>query len=430
LSGGAEVTAMETRRFVLDSWLVGLCSTRFLLTIIFLTYAACLPVLRTAWGMSATQAGSISTGFQVGYAISLFGFSWLADRIGARRIFMISAALSAASAIAFAALARSYLSGLLLFTLVALAQGGVYTTAIMLIADRYPAAQRGMATGVLIAGSSMSHAASLLLAGTALARGGYQLAFATAAAGPVVGAFVTWLVLRDTPNVVHPRHAEMRIQTELLRNPEAMKLTAGYTAHSWELLGMWAWTPAFVAASLALSGVAATRATQIGAYITASFHVIGIVAPLAMGRLSDQLGRRAVLIGTGAASATCSLLFGWLVAAPLWLLFAIGAAFSFAALGDSPVLSVATTEAVHPAYLGAAFAVRSLFGFGAGAIAPLVFGAILDATNGPSVVPPRIWGWSFVALGIGGLVAAACAWSLKRRPVGAFAVAAAAGAER
>jgi MFS family permease len=209
-----------------------------------------------------------------------------------------------------------------------------------------------------------------------------------------------------------------------------MKLTAGYTAHSWELLGMWAWTPAFVTASLALSGAAATRATQVGAYLTAGFHLMGIWSSFSMGRLSDRLGRRTVLIGAAAASAACSLLFGWLVAAPLWLLLGIGAAYSFTALGDSPVLSVATTEAVRPAYLGTALAVRSLFGFGAGAIAPLVFGAILDATNAPGLVPPHTWGWAFVVLGIGGVVATLCAWSLRRQATGAPAVAVAGGGGR
>jgi MFS family permease len=66
---------------------------------------------------------------------------------------------------------------------------------------------------------------------------------------------------------------------------------------------------------------------------------------------------------------------------------------------------------VKPAYLGSALAVRSLLGFGAGAIAPLAFGAILDATNPPQTTATE-WGWAFVALGIGGLVATACAWRL------------------
>src|SRR5256885_454824 len=77
-------------------------------TLIFMSYAAALPVLRPAWEMSATAAGSISTGWQLGYAVSLVGFSALADRVGARRVFIVSAWLSAAAAIVFALFARSY----------------------------------------------------------------------------------------------------------------------------------------------------------------------------------------------------------------------------------------------------------------------------------------------------------------------------------
>src|SRR2546429_2770404 len=38
---------------------------------------------------------------------------------------------------------------------------------------------------------------------------------------------------------------------------------------------------------------------------------------------------------------------------------AVGAVYGFTALGDSPVLSTALTEAVDPAHLGAALALRS-----------------------------------------------------------------------
>ena len=112
----------------MSAWLVTLCASRTFNTFIFMSYAASLPVLRPAWGMSGTAAGSISTGFQLGYAVSLLVFSWLADRIGARRVFLWSGWLSAASSIAFAMFARSYLTGLTLYTLVALTQGGTYTT--------------------------------------------------------------------------------------------------------------------------------------------------------------------------------------------------------------------------------------------------------------------------------------------------------------
>lgn len=396
-----------------DVWLLGLCASRFLINLIQMIYAACLPLLKPAWAMSATQAGSVATGFQIGYAVSLFGFSWLADRFGARRMVLTSALASATAAVAFAFFARSYPAALALFTLVALAQGGTYTGALMLVAERYHPARRGSAMGWLIASSSLSHAASLAIAGVALPRGGYPLAFLVAALGTALGTAAAVVALRATPNTIHPRQAGARVQTEVLRNPEAMRLTVGYTFHSWELLGMWAWAPAFIAASLVASGAAVLSSVRIGAYVASGMHVMGLMASSSMGALSDRLGRRHVLITLAATSTMCSMAFGWLIDSPLVVVALVGAVYAFSGLGDSPVLSAALSEAVPPGYLGSALALRSFLGFGAGAVAPLVFGAILDATNPPGATP-SVWGWAFAALGLGGLVATVCAYGLRR----------------
>jgi MFS family permease len=399
----------------LDGWLLALCLARAAMMAMFMTYAAVLPVLLSAWDMSATMAGSISMGFQAGYAVSLVFFSALADRIGARRVFVWSSWLTAVSGLLFAALARSYVSGLVLYTIVAVANGGTYTTAIMLLADRYPPARRGAAVGWLIASSSLGYALSLVLSGAALAWGGYPAAFFASACGPVVGAVIVVAALRNTPNLVHARRPESRFGSAVLKNSSAMRLVAGYTFHSWELLGMWAWVPAFLAAAFVVSGAGSVRAVELSAYVSASFHVMGLVASSSMGGLSDRLGRRAVLVGLAASSTACSFAFGWLIGWPMALLFAVGAVYAFTALGDSPVLSTAFTEAVPPAYLGAGLALRSLLGFGAGAVAPLAFGAVLDATN-PAGVTPTAWGWAFVTLGLGGLGATWAALGLARDP--------------
>jgi MFS family permease len=397
----------------LDRWLLALCLARSCMMAMFMSYAAALPVLLTAWNMSATMAGSISTGFQGGYAVSLLVFSALADRLGARRVFVWSSWLTAVSGLLFALFARSYVSGLVLYSFVAIANGGTYTTAIMLLADRYPPARRGAAVGWLIASSSLGYALSLMLSGAALAWGGYPAAFLASACGPVVGAVIVAFALRDTPNVVHARHPESGFGTAVVKNPRAMRLMAGYTFHSWELLGMWAWVPAFLAAAFVVGGTGAVRAAEFGAYVSASFHVMGLVASSSMGGLSDRLGRRTVLLALASVSTGCSFAFGWLIGWPLALLFVVGAVYAFTALGDSPVLSTAFTESVAPAYLGAGLALRSLLGFGAGAIAPLVFGAVLDATN-PRGATPAVWGWAFVTLGLGGMGAIWCALGLAR----------------
>ena len=186
-----------------DRWLLTLCCSRSLMYAIFMVYAACLPVLMDAWGMSAAQAGTVSGAFMLSYAVSLVAASWLASRFGARRVFMWSAWSSGATALAFGMLARDYASAVTLYALAALTLGGTYSPAVMLFADRYPSEVRGRAVGMLIASTSIGYAFSLLVAGSLLGLGGYRLAFVVCGALPLAGAVVAAWALRTTPNVVH-----------------------------------------------------------------------------------------------------------------------------------------------------------------------------------------------------------------------------------
>lgn len=381
----------------------------------FMVYAAALPVVRAEWSMSATQAGSIASGFMLGYAISLMVFAWLADRLGARRVARWSAALSATTALLFGLFARSYGSALVLYAVAGLAQGGVYTPLIVLFADRYAPGRRGAAMGWLIASTSVGYAASLLVSGATLAVGGYRLAFVVTGLMPAFGAALLALALRNTPNRIHGRAGGPRLGAILKASPNVRRLIVGYTAHAWELLGMWAWIPAFLAASAALAGASVANAAVSGAYLSALLHATGAVAAGTAGRLSDLLGRRVVMVVLAGLSACLSLTIGWLIGWPIQLLLLLGLIYSFAAIGDSPVLSVALTEATEPGYLGSVLALRSFLGFGAGAVSPLVFGLVLDLANSPGAAPPA-WGWAFTMLGAGGLIATACAASVTAAP--------------
>jgi MFS family permease len=190
-----------------------------------------------------------------------------------------------------------------------------------------------------------------------------------------------------------------------------MLVIAGYTFHSWELLGMWAWTPAFLAACFVAAGTEITRSAGLGAYITSLFHLTGMVAAFLAGVLADRLGRTPVILVMAAVSAACSVVFGWLIGASLALVIGVGLLYGFAALGDSPIYSTAITEVVAPAYRGSALALRSLLGYGAGAMAPLLFGAILDWHGSHTA---SAWGWAFVSLGVAGLGAVLSAVLLYR----------------
>jgi len=95
-------------------WLLAICASRVGAYMVYIAYAATLPVRQHEWRLSGTAAGSVASAFQIAYAVSLMGCSALADRVGARRVFLGGTAASAVVAVAFAALARDYASGLVL----------------------------------------------------------------------------------------------------------------------------------------------------------------------------------------------------------------------------------------------------------------------------------------------------------------------------
>lgn len=393
------------------TWLGAICLSRVGSYMVYIAYAATLPVLQHEWRLSGTAAGSIASVFQVAYAISLMGCSALADRVGARRVFLVGSVTTAVIAALFAALARDYWSGLVLYTLLALTLGSTYTTGILLVAEHVPVDRRGRAMGAYLAGHSLGLALALMLAGAAIPRGGYVLAFWLLALGAIAGGGLAWIAMHSTGNAVPPRATHQRFAGEVLRNRPAMLVIAGYIFHSWELLGMWAWTPAFLAACFVAAGAELTRGAGLGAYVTSLFHLTGMLAALMAGVFADRFGRTPVILVMAAVSAGCSLVFGWLIGASLALVVGVGLLYGFAALGDSPIYSTALTEVVAPAYRGSALALRSLLGYGAGAIAPLLFGVILDWQGARNA---GAWGWAFVSLGAAGLGAVLSAVLLYR----------------
>ncbi|AOF81709.1 putative membrane protein [Methyloversatilis sp. RAC08] len=108
----------------------------------------------------------------------------------------------------------------------------------------------------------------------------------------------------------------------------------------------------------------------------------------------------------------------WLAGAsavlPWWLMLCVLALYNIAVMADSASLTAGLVHAAPAAQRGAAMALYSLGGFGAGFIAPLVFGGVLDMTGG--ITSPVAWTFACGTLGIGCLL-----WALValRRPASA-----------
>jgi MFS family permease len=269
--------------------------------------------------------------------------------------------------------------------------------------------------GWFLAAGSVGYVAALAGGGLVVAWAGWRAALVALAVGPLICLVLAVGLFRGTREAGTAAGSRFSFETGLGGNPAAQLMVAGYTFHSWELLGMWAWTPAFMAAVLVAQGTPPDRSAGLGAGLSALFHVMGILASTSGGWLSDRWGRTAVIAGMLLVSSACSFTFGWLLEAPLLLVALVGSVYGFAALGDSPVFSTGLTETVPAARLGSALALRSLLGFGAGAVAPVVFGWVLDLSGGPRAGSTG-WGLAFSVLGLGGVLGLASVLWLRALP--------------
>jgi MFS family permease len=78
-------------------------------------------------------------------------------------------------------------------------------------------------------------------------------------------------------------------------------------------------------------------------------------------------------------------------------------AYNLFAIADSAVYSTALAEVVPAGRQGAAYSIRSVLGFGAGALSPWVFGMVLDLGRSGYVTQNAAWGLAWTSLAIGGL---------------------------
>lgn len=401
-------------------WLLQLCLARTGFALINTAYAALIPLLRPAWQMSASEAGLVQSAWHAGYIGSLIVASQLSGHYGAKRTFLGMGYAATLSALAFALGADSFASAFVLYGLAGLCAGGSYVPGLTLISERFPPATRGRAMGAYIAAASLGYAIALPgTVGLAESLLGGQLtdAFLLAAAGSLGGQVLAALTLRASENRRIPPVDRNRLLSTaslrwLWRSSAARRSILAYSFHAWELLGMWAWLPAYLTAAAIARGNGDTLidGAIAGAGLAALSHLASTAGSLAGGICSDRWGREKVILALSLASIACSLGFGWLFAAPLPWLVGLALVYNLSAVGDSAIHSATLSEVIPPEHLATAYSLRSLLGFGLGAISPWLFGTVLDHLQAR---PSFAWGVAWSLLGAVALCGPYQTWRLE-----------------
>lgn len=289
---------------------------------------------------------------QLGFVVGALAFaaSAVADRVPARRLFIVSSTVGAVANLGVLT-TRSLTLVVLLRFITGISLAGVYPSGMRAIAGWFKR-RRGAALGILIGALAAGSALPNLISQAGLAWRGVIAGASLLAALGAVGMSK----IADGPHAAPPVRFEWGHLSRVLANRGFRLATAGYLGHMWELYAMWTWVGAFLAASAAGVRIPIPLAT---------FAIIAIGAPGAWvaGRWADQRGRTIVaggsLVLSGSVAALTPLIFHWPAPAALGALLLWGATV----VSDSAQFSAMVTEVVDIEVQGTALTLQTAMGF-------------------------------------------------------------------
>jgi len=384
-------------------------------------YSAVLPLVRRDFDLSASDAGLILSSFQLGYVAVVLLTGWLSDRVGPRAVLVASALVTGFASVGFGFFAGDFASALFWRLLVGAGCGGLYVPGLALLSEWFAPHERGMALGAYTGALTIAYAGAYLFAGPLAAISDWRTAVIITSLGCFLGAAVYWRLVRRAPGSREARGARGREPgwRGLLRAPTigaVALLTLAYCAHMWEAYGFLGWVGPFFVAVAQRNGFVGAEALGVGGTLAAVAVLLSAIGPWGGGVLADRIGRVPAIRLLLGISIPCSLVFGWLIGAPMALGLVVGLGYSLFAMADSAVYKAGLTELLPAEVRATALGLQSALGFGVSVISPAVFGFVLDATNPAAAATPAVWGWAFVVLGVGACVGQVALLALHRLP--------------
>lgn len=370
--------------------------------------AAVSPLIAADWKISNLEAALLTAAVQLGFALGAItvAVTGAADVIPARRLIAGGAALAAIGNAAFALLATDLLTALPLRAASGVGIAAVYPVAMKVLAGWFRG-ERGLAVGVLIGaitiGSALPHA---MRAAGAMADLDWRPIVLAGSAGGVVAALLAWRGVREGPFSVPAARLSLRMARVALSDRSVRLANIGYLGHMWELYAMWTWAPAFLAASLAVSGDVGPEGASAVAFLVVAAGGIGCVGA---GALADRLGRTTLTIAAMALSGGSAVTAGLLFGAPTVVIVVVAVIWGITVVADSAQFSTAVSELSPPGTAGSALSLQTAAGF-------LLTGVTIVGVGLLEPGDASSWTLAFGVLALGPLVGIMAMWRLRSLP--------------
>ena len=397
---------------------------------------------KNALGLTNLQVGATATGYLAGAVIGALFFGWLTDRLGRKKLFLITLALYL-SATAATAFSWGFWSFLLFRILTGSGIGGEYAAINSAIDELVPAAVRGNVDLVINAtfwiGAALGAGGTLLLlnSGVVSPTFGWRFAFGT---GAVLGLIILalrksvpesprWLMLRgretEAEKIVSEIEQNVSSHKGPLKEPEG-NLHIAVRDHTplkdvWKamihdqpkrsLLGLalmvgqsFFYNAVFFTYGLVLTQFFKVPGRRVSVYIL-PLALGNFVGPLVLGRFFDSIGRKKMITATYGAAGL--LLIGSAIMFRIGAVGALGQGIWFTAIffiaSSAASSAYLTVSEVFPLEIRA-FAISIFYAIGtlAGGVgAPILFAKLISSGSRAQVFWGYLLGAALMLIGAG-----------------------------
>jgi predicted MFS family arabinose efflux permease len=279
-----------------------------------------LPLIRDDVDLTFSQAGTLAGAATLVYALMQVPAGYLADRFGARRLFVIGLVGTNLLSLAFALL-HSYPLLLLNQAASGFFRSLMFAPGMLLIAAHFPPGRRASALGLYVAGGFSSNILLSSLGPAVVGDVGWRLLFVGFS---VLGllAVAAYAALPAPPPRTAGSPVRLRELWPLLREPVLRLAGVVQFVRLAVVTGLGFWLPTYLVVDKGFSLQAAGLVVALGAALTAPANILG-------GYVSDRLGRPLLVIGVslGMLGVTLALLVTARAAAAVVVLVGVNAVF-------------------------------------------------------------------------------------------------------
>lgn len=353
--------------------------------------------LTTAFGISKSQYGLISSAFSIGYMVFAFLAGPLVDRYGARRILLVGVAIwSVVTAVT--PVSGSFIGLFVMRVVLGAGEGPGFPAAARTVSRWLPRKERGLALAMV---GGVAVAGSLLIGGPLvtqlIARLGWRGMFWVLAALGALWFAVAWALLRNTPDehrrvsaaerehitagqLEEERSARGRVHWRpVLANRNLWIIAVGYFAWGFMFWGFMYWLPEYLSSQYGLS------ITAVGLFTVAPWAA-GVVGALLGGVITDEVFARTGNPRTRLTIMGVALLLSGAALVPIIVAPSLTVSVTFISIGvglgfvTGGIWWVAAIDAV-PAQPGVAAGFADASFALSGIVAPSVMGYIVSSTG-------------------------------------------------